>query len=116
VVGTVAQEGAEYALRTLKTAFIRLARILADRGYRGEELADWVAEFLPGVILDIVTVPKDQRGFVVQQFRWIVERTFAILGRHRRLAKDFETLAQTGEAFIHMAMARLLVKRLAVSS
>jgi putative transposase len=110
------QEGAEYALRALLTECPRLARILADRGYRGEELADWVAEFLPGVILDIVSVPKDQRGFVVQKFRWIVERTFAILGRHRRLAKDFEALAQTGETFISMAMAHLLLKRLAVSA
>jgi putative transposase len=110
------QEGAEYALRALLTDYPRLARILADRGYRGDELADWVAEFLPGVILDIVTVPKGQRGFVVQTFRWIVERTFAILGRHRRLAKDFEALAQTGETFIYMAMAHLLLKRLAVSA
>lgn len=108
--------GAEYALRTILTECPRLRRILADRGYRGEELADWVADFLPGVALDIVAVPKGQRGFAVQAFRWIVERTFAILGRHRRLAKDFEALAETGETLIHMAMAHLLVKRLAPSS
>ena len=108
--------GAEYALRTILTECPRLERILADRAYRGEELAEWVADFLPGVALDIVSVPKGQRGFAVQTFRWIVERTFAILGRHRRLAKDFEALAATGETLIHMAMAHLLVKRLAPSS
>jgi putative transposase len=109
------REGAEYALRTLLTECPRLERILADQAYNGEELAAWVADFLPGVVLDLASVPKGQRGFVVQTFRWIVERTFAILGRHRRLAKDFEALAETGETLIHMAMAHILVKRLAPS-
>jgi putative transposase len=104
------REGAAYALRTVLAECPRLERILADRAYTGEELADWVTDFLPGVVLDIVSVPKGQRGFVVQSFRWIVERTFAILGRHRRLAKDFEALTQTGETFIHLAMSHLLVK------
>jgi len=107
------RDGAEYALRTILAECPRLERVLADRGYRGEELADWVADFLPGVALDIVSVPKGQRGFVAQSFRWIVERTFAILGRHRRLAKDFEALAETGETLIHIAMAHLLLKQLA---
>jgi transposase len=57
-----------------------------------------------------------QRGFADQAFRWIVERTFAILGRHHRLAKDFEALAETGETFIHIAMAHLLVKWIVSSS
>jgi transposase len=94
----------------------RLDRILADQAYNGEELVVWVADFLPGVAPDLVSVPKGQRGFVVQTFRWIGERTFAILNRHCRLARDFEALAETGEAFIHMAMAPLLVKRLVASS
>jgi putative transposase len=109
------RDGAEYALRTILTECPRLSRILADRGYRGEELVGWVADFLPGVALDIVSVPRGQRGFVAQSFRWIVERTFAILGRHRRLAKDFEALAETGETLIHLAMAHLLLKQLAPS-
>jgi putative transposase len=107
------RDGAEYALRTILAECPRLERVLADRGYRGEGLADWVADFLPGVALDIVSLPKGQRGFVAQSFRWIVERTFAILGRHRRLSKDFEALAETGETLIHLAMAHLLLKQLA---
>ena len=107
------REGAEDVRRTILAECPRLERVLADRGYRGEELADWVADFLPGVALDIVSVPKGQRGFVAQSFRWIVECTFAILGRHRRLAKDVEALAETGETLIHIAMAHLLLKQLA---
>ena len=94
----------------------RLERILADSGYTGDELAAWVAEFLPGVVLEIVKVPKGQRGFHVQAFRWAVERTLAWLSRHRRLAKDFECPDQTVETFMFMAIAHLLVKRLAASS
>jgi len=110
------QEGAEYVLRTLLTECPRLARILVDRGYRGETLADWVAEYLDGVALEVVSVPTGQRGFVVQSFRWIVERTFAWLGRHRRLSKDVEYLARTTESLLYLAMTHLLVKRLAPSS
>jgi transposase len=44
---------------------------------------------------------------------WIVERTFAWLGRQRRLAKDWERLAATTETWIHLAMSRLMAKRLA---
>ena len=110
------REAAEYVLRSVMTGYPRLERILADGSYNGEELATWVAEFLPGVVLEVVTVPKGQRGFHVQAFRWAVERTFAWLSRHRRLAKDFEYLAQTVETFMYMAMAHLLVKRLAPSS
>ncbi|WP_264660274.1 transposase [Azospirillum canadense] len=45
--------------------------------------------------------------------RWRAERTFAWLGRHRRLSKDYERLPESEEAFIYMAMSHILVKRLA---
>ena len=44
--------------------------------------------------------------------RWVVERTFAWLGRYRRLSKDYETLPCSGEAFVYLAMIRLMLKRL----
>jgi putative transposase len=74
-------EAAEYVLRLTMTECPRLERILADGNSTGEELATWVRGFL-GCILDVVTMPTDQRGFAVQAFRWAVERTFAWLGRH----------------------------------
>jgi putative transposase len=109
------REAAEYVLRRLITECPRLERILADGSYTGEELATWVEEFL-GCVLDVVTVPKDQKGFIVKAFRWAVERTFSWLGRHRRLAKDFEYLAQTVETLCYMAMSHILVKRVAAKS
>ncbi len=44
--------------------------------------------------------------------RWVVERTFAWLGRNRRLSKDYEALPASGEAFVYLAMIRLMLKRL----
>ena len=55
------------------------------------------------------------RGFVVLPRRWGVERTFSWLDHNRRMSKDYERLAETGEAFIYVAMSRLMVKRLARS-
>ena len=49
--------------------------------------------------------------------RWIVERTFSFswLGQNRRLSKDYERLPESAEAFIYVAMSRLMVRRLARS-
>ncbi len=63
--------------------------------------------------LDVVRKPPDQRGFVVQPRRWVVERTFAWLTDCRRLAKDYEVYAETSEAFIYLAMIHLMLRRLA---
>jgi hypothetical protein len=55
-------------------------------------------------------------GFVPLPKRWIVERTFAWLGRCRRLAKDFENLAVNALAFLCLGMIRLMLRRLARAS
>ncbi len=85
--------------------------------------AGWVdAGFAAGVAatkeqfgwdLSVVTKPPDQVGFVVQPRRWVVERTFAWLGRYRRLSKDYEYLLESSETMIFLAMSRLMLRRLA---
>jgi putative transposase len=65
------------------------------------------------VRLEIVRQAKGRQGFAVVPWRWIVERMFAWLGRYRRLKSDYERLPETTEAIIHIAMIRLMVRRLA---
>lgn len=89
----------------------RLRLVWADGGYRGS-LIEWV-KALFGWTLAIVNKRDGQIGFQVLPRRWVVERTFAWLTRHRRLARDYERLPETSEAFIYVAMIRLMVKRLA---
>ena len=63
-------------------------------------------------VLEIVKRSDDVTGFQVLPKRWIVERTFAWFGRYRRLSKDYETLTESSEAMIHMAMIHLMLRRL----
>jgi putative transposase len=61
----------------------------------------------------MVKRPEGAHGFLLLPKRWVVERTFAWLGRYRRLSKDDEDLTQTSEAMIRVAMIHLMVRRLA---
>ncbi len=59
--------------------------------------------------------PPYPKGFIVVPRRWVVERSFSWIGQNRRMSKDYERLPETGEAFIYVAMTRLMVRRLARS-
>jgi putative transposase len=74
----------------------------------------WVREFnKEGVPIDTekLLAEKGRRAFLPK--RWIVERTFAWLGQNRRMSKDYERLPESEEAFIYVAMSRLMARRLA---
>ena len=90
-----------------------LRKIWADSGYRGL-LTDWVREMLP-IILEIVARDPNQKGFQLLPRRWIVERTFARLGRYRRLSKDYEKCLRSSEGMIYIASIHTMMKRLAVA-
>jgi len=100
-------------LAKLAEHFPRLQRIWADGAYAGK-LVDWAKE-LGQWVLEIVKRSDEAKGFELLPHRWIVERTFAWLGRYRRLSKDYEVLIETSEAMIRIAMIRLMVRRLAAS-
>ena len=68
-----------------------------DQGYSGQATADAAAA--EGITLDVVKLPEAKRGFVLLPRRWVVERSFAWATRCRRLAKDYERLAQTLAGF-----------------
>ncbi len=59
--------------------------------------------------------PPYPKGFIVLPRRWVVERTFSWIGENRRMSKDYERLPESGEAFIYVAMTRLMARRLARS-
>jgi putative transposase len=100
-------------LRQKHDLLTRLKKIVADGGYRGELVA-WVSKELHAV-LEIVLKLGDQKGFQVLPKRWVVERTNAWMTRQRRLARDYERLVSTAEAFLYIAMLRLGLRRLARS-
>jgi len=104
--------GAAPLLRSLRRDFPKLRHILADRVYRGEQLINAVAGCGPWTI-EIVQRPKGVKGFQPLPRRWVVERTFAWLGRCRRLAKDFEATIASATAWLLIAHLRLLTRRLA---
>jgi transposase len=68
---------------------------------------------VPPLRIGIVKRSDDMKGFVVLPRRWVVERTFSWFGRNRRLAKDFENLAETLGAFVVLASIQLAPRRLA---
>ena len=104
------RDGARLVLEPLADGLPRMERIWADGGYAGQ-LVDWVRERC-GWELAIVKRPVEADGFVVSPKRWIVERTFAWLGKCRRLSKDYEHLVASSEAMIRLAMIGLMTRRL----
>ena len=108
------RDGARMALVRLVGRFPRLERIWADGAYAGK-LVLW-ARNVGGWTLELVRRPANQNTFEVIPRRWVVERTFAWLGRYRRLSKDYEELPQTTEAWVYAAMTGLMLRRLAHSN
>jgi putative transposase len=133
------QDGLKLLLDSAHTAVSGLKHLWLDAGYEGRS-KQWVEEVL-GLSVEIIRRPQkpipeevarnwatewakeDQkvdwqklmppRGFVVLPRRWVVEHTFSWLGQNRRMSKDYERLCATTEAFIYVAMTRLMVRRLA---
>jgi putative transposase len=91
------------------TRFPRLRKIWADSAYHREILWSWVVQ---GAKWVIEVVQRAGKGWVLEPKRWIVERTFAWLGRYRRHSKDYERLTDSSEAMIHLSMIQLMLKRL----
>jgi putative transposase len=104
--------GAVPLLRQLRQSFPELSHVFADRVYRGEQLRSAIADCGPWTI-QIVERAPGVKGFQLLPRRWVVERSFAWLGRSRRLAKDFEATIQSATAWLLLANLRLLSRRLA---
>jgi putative transposase len=137
------QQGIKRLLDGAKEVFPRLTHLWLDADYRGEEEGrGWVEKVLEWSV-DLVERPRKPApekvlkawatewakegeevdwqklmppvGFQVLPRRWVVERTFSWIDQNRRMSKDYERLTETSEAFIYVAMSRLMVRRLARS-
>jgi putative transposase len=139
------RDGIKLLLEPARSGFLkRLSHLWLDAGYTGEDrgagwvqkMLGWTAEIVKhpkkmapeevmmrwarewakeGVAIDAEKFmpPKGPRPFLPK--RWIVERTFAWLSQNRRMSKDYERLPESSEAFIYVAMSRLMARRLARS-
>jgi putative transposase len=134
-------EGIRLLLGHAGERFPRLSHLWLDGAYRGEDKGkDWVEKAL-GWTVELVERPRKPapekvleawaaewakegekvywqkllppRGFQVLPRRWVVERSLAWICHNRRMAKDYERLCASGEAFVYAAMSRLMVRRLA---
>lgn len=103
------RDGAKLVLAAMSGRFGRLKLIWADGSYAGELVK--MAKRLFGRIIEIVK-RSDIGKFVVLPKRWIVERTFAWLGKYRRLSKDYEVLTASSQCMIYLAMINLMLHRL----
>lgn len=105
-------DGVEYVLDKVKARFPRLKVLYADSAY-GRKLLPQCVWVIYRFIVEIVKRPAAAAGqFVVVHKRWIVERTFGWLGRHRRLSKDYERSTHVSETMIYIAMIKLMLGRL----
>jgi putative transposase len=133
------QDGLRLLLDSARAAVSHLKHLWLDAGYEGRGKR-WAEEVL-GLSVEIVRRPPKPipeevartwaqewakegqkidwqklmppRGFVVLPRRWVVERTFSWLSQNRPMSKDYERLCATAEAFVYVAMTRLMVRRLA---
>lgn len=98
-------------LERIRFVMASVVTVFADGGYTGRLVA-FARERLR-LVVEVVAKPPDQKGFAVLPRRWVVERTFGWLMRCRRLARDYERLPASSEAFIKWAMIGLMVRRAA---
>jgi transposase len=131
------RDGIKPLLERVREHFRRLSHLWLDAGYNGKGKGkDWAEKAL-GLTAEVVRRPRRPRyvwvkegeeidwdrirkllpepGFKVLPRRWVVERTFSWIDQNRRMSKDYERLPESSEAFIYLAMTRLMVRRLARS-
>ena len=110
--GSRNRDGAPALFALLRKSAPRLRHVFADGAYAGEKLRGALEEIGKWTI-EIIKRCPGAKGFEVLPRRWVVERTFAWLGRCRRLAKDFEGTLQSAVAWITIASFRIIMRRLA---
>ena len=106
------RDGGSITLASIRSLYPWLRHIFADGGYAGDKLRAALKRIGQWTI-EVIKRTDDVSGFKVLPRRWVVERSFAWLGRCRRLAKDFETTIASATAWVFVAHIRTLTRRLA---
>ena len=110
--GVQDRDGAPAVLASIRRSWPWLRHVFADGGYAGDKLRAALAK-IGAWTIEIVRRSDKAEGFQVLPRRWVVERTFAWLGRCRRLAKDWERSIASAEAWAAIAHVRMLTRRIA---
>lgn len=90
----------------------RLETVWADGKYHNHALIRWQVETETNYWVDVIKRPPGSVGFVMLPKRWVVERTFAWLGRYRRNSRDYESLATSSESMLHISAIQGMLRRL----
>lgn len=106
------RDGAPVLLAEARDKFPWLRHVFADGGYAGQKLRRVLTK-KGGWTIDIIKRSDSAKGFTVLPRRWVVERSFAWLGRSRRLAKDWERSIESSIAWLFIAHIRIVTRRLA---
>jgi putative transposase len=93
--------------------FPRLSVVYADQKYRNAALGEWLAARGEWLRVEVVERPAGAAGFVPLPKRWVVERSFAWLGRDRRHSKDYEWRPESSESWLRISAIRGMLRRLA---
>jgi putative transposase len=91
----------------------RLTKVWADSKYHNHRLGRWMQQERPAWDLEVVSRPRDAKGFVLLPKRWVAERTFSWNDRCRRHSKDYERRTDSSEAMIKVSAIGLMLRRLA---
>jgi putative transposase len=105
------REGAKLVFKELAGKYSRLSKILGDQGFGGPVLGEWVKKNCRWG-LEVVRKVLGISGFYVLPKRWVVERTFGWMMFQRRLVKDYEVKTEHSVGFIHVAMIRIMLRRI----
>jgi len=113
---TDAKAAREVFQRATAEGLPRLAKVLGDHVYGNEGLPEWTADNttfrLEITVKDPTPQEPGKKKFKVIKWRWVVERTFAWLGRYRRNSRDYEKLSQTSESMLMISDIQLMLRRL----
>jgi putative transposase len=113
---TDAKAAREVFQRARAEGLPRLAKVLGDHVYGNEGLPEWTADNttfrLEITVKDPTPQEPGKKRFKVIKWRWVVERTFAWLGRYRRNSRDYEKLSQTSESMLMISGIQLMLRRL----